>query len=163
MEGELDETAQTAGEHVAAAAAEPARAARARPSRPAELAPDAPQGVCANCSTPLQGPVCHQCGQLADEYHRPVRGLVGELIEGLLALDGRVARTLPNLLARPGRITRDYLKGRRARYMPPFRLYIVASLIFFLLVPGVDQVSGGLSYGAPGVSGAVPESKAVRA
>ena len=84
MEGELDETAQTAGEHVAAAA-EPARVARARPSRTAELAPDAPQGVCANCSTALLGPVRHQRGQLADEYHRPVRGLVAVLLLGALA------------------------------------------------------------------------------
>jgi hypothetical protein len=139
----LDEAAQTAAEHVAAAAAEPGRSARARPSRPAALEPDTPEGVCANCATDLQGPVCHRCGQLDDEYHRPVRGLVGELIEGLFALDGRVARTIPNLLGRPGRVTRDYLKGKRARYMPPFRLYIIASLIFFLLVPGIDQMSDG--------------------
>lgn len=160
MEDGLDEAAQTAAEHAAAAAAEPAREARARPSRPAELEPDAPQGVCANCATALQGPVCHQCGQLADVYHRPVRGLIAELIEGLFALDGRVARTVPNLMGRPGRITRDYLKGRRARYMPPFRLYIIASLIFFLLIPGIDQVSDGFTDGANGFSDAINEASA---
>jgi hypothetical protein len=153
----LDEAAQTAAEHAAAASVEPDGRARARPSRPAALEPDAPEGVCANCATELQGPVCHNCGQLADEYHRPVRGLVRELIEGLLALDGRVARTIPNLLARPGRITRDYLKGRRARYMPPFRLYIIASLVFFLLVPGLDQLTDGVSDGAAGFSDAMSE------
>ncbi len=134
---ELDEAAQTAAEHVAAAAADPSAGprARARPSRDAALSPDAEAGHCANCGTTLQGPVCHNCGQLADEFHRPVRGLLTEIVEGLFSLDGRVARTLPNLLLRPGRITREFLKGRRARFMPPFRLYIIASLIFFLLVP----------------------------
>jgi hypothetical protein len=134
---ELDEAAQTAAEHVAAAAADPSSGpgARARPSRAAALAPDAIEGHCANCGTKLQGPVCHNCGQLADEFHRPVRGLLTEIIEGLFSLDGRVARTIPNLLLRPGRITRAYLKGQRARFMPPFRLYIVASLVFFLLAP----------------------------
>ncbi len=159
----LDEAAQTAAEHAAAAAAEPGRGAKARASRPAVLAPETPDGLCANCETQLQGPVCHNCGQLADEYHRPVRGLLGELVEGLLALDGRVARTIPNLLGRPGRITRDYLKGRRARYMPPFRLYIIASLIFFLLVPGLDQASDGFSESAAGVSQAISEGGPTRA
>lgn len=161
----LDEAAQTAAEHAAATAADPGRAAKARPSRPAALEPDTPDGVCANCETQLQGPVCHVCGQLADSYHRPVRGLLGELFEGLFALDGRVVRTIPNLLARPGRITRDYLKGRRARYMPPFRLYIIASLIFFLLVPGLDQLGEGASVGADvsdAVSQAGPRGQVVR-
>lgn len=144
MSDGLDDAADVAAEHVAASAADPsARAAKARPSRKAELRPDVKEGHCANCNTKLQGAVCHHCGQLADEFHRPVRGLVGEIIEGLLALDGRVARTIPNLLLRPGRITRAYLKGQRARFMPPFRLYIVASLIFFLLVPLVaNSVTG---------------------
>ena len=134
---ELDQAAQTAAEHVAASAADPSAApgARARPSRDAALSSGALEGYCANCGTKLQGPVCHNCGQLADEFHRPVRGLLTEIIEGLFSLDGRVVRTIPNLLLRPGRITRAYLKGQRARFMPPFRLYIIASLVFFLLAP----------------------------
>ncbi|MEQ8406474.1 MAG: DUF3667 domain-containing protein [Oceanicaulis sp.] len=140
MNDDLEQAAQTAAEHGAAAAAAAGGAgARARPSRPAALEPDTPEGACANCETDLQGPVCHNCGQVADEYHRPVRGLLQEMIEGLTALDGRVARTLPNLLLRPGRVTRAYLKGARARFMPPFRLYIIASLIFFLLMPALDR------------------------
>lgn len=136
----LEQAAQTAAEHAAAAAAAAGGAARTRASRPAALAPDTPEGVCANCATRLQGPVCHQCGQVADVYHRPITGLIADVFDGLLALDGRVVRTLPALLLRPGRITRAFLKGRRARYLPPFRLYIIASLIFFLLIPGIDTV-----------------------
>ncbi|MGJ3230383.1 MAG: DUF3667 domain-containing protein [Oceanicaulis sp.] len=149
MNDDLEQAAQTAAEHAAAAAvAEGGRSARTRPSRPAALAPDTPEGICANCHTPLQGPVCHNCGQLADEYHRPARGLVFEIIEGLTALDGRVARTIPDLLLRPGRVTRAYLKGARARFMPPFRLYIIASLIFFLLAPGFDNLVEAIENGA---------------
>jgi len=150
MDGDgLEQTAQTAAEHgAAAAAAAGGGAARAKPSRPAVLSPDTPEGVCANCQTELQGPVCHQCGQVADGYHRPVHGLLGEVFEGLTALDGRVVRTLPALLLRPGRLTRAFLKGKRARYMPPFRLYIIASLMFFLLVPGVDNLADAVRSGA---------------
>jgi hypothetical protein len=137
----LDDAAEVAAEHVAASAADPsAPGARARPSRKATLRPDVEDGLCANCQTELKGAVCHHCGQLDDEFHRPVRGLLGEIIEGLFALDGRVARTIPNLLLRPGRVTRAYLMGQRARFMPPFRLYIIASLIFFLLVPALTSL-----------------------
>ena len=150
MDDGLDQAAETVTDHVAASAAEPGNKAKARPSRPAELEPDTPEGVCANCGTELQGPVCHNCGQHADAYHRPVRGLLGEIIEGVFSLDGRVARTIPNLLGRPGRVTRGFLKGHRARYMPPFRLYIIASLIFFLLAPGFDDWANGWGEGDMG-------------
>lgn len=150
MDDGLDEAAQSVTDHVAASAAEPDNKAKARQSRPAELEPDTPEGVCANCGTALQGPVCHNCGQHADAYHRPVRGLVSEIIEGVLSLDGRVARTIPNLLFRPGRVTRGFLKGHRARYMPPFRLYIIASLLFFLLAPGFDDLANGVGEGEIG-------------
>lgn len=153
MDGdELEQVAQTAAEHgAAAAAAAGGGPARAKPSRPAALSPDTPDGVCANCETTLQGPVCHNCGQVDDEYHRPVHGLASEIFEGLTALDGRVLRTLPALLFRPGRLTRAFLKGKRARYMPPFRLYIIASLIFFLLIPGFDGLADAMQSGANGL------------
>lgn len=153
MDDGLDQAAQTAAEHAAASAAEPGGRARARPSRPAVLSRDTPDDACANCATPLEGPVCHRCGQLDDEFHRPVRGLVGEILEGLVAFDGRVARTIPALIAQPGKITRAFLKGKRARYMPPFRLYIIASLIFFLVMPALDSAFDGAEFGgSPSVS-----------
>ena len=142
---DIDEAARIAAEHAAAAAAvAEGGTARAKPSRPAALTPDAPEGCCANCRTPLHGPVCHQCGQVDDEYHRPVRGLLTEVFEGITSLDGRVARTIPALLLQPGRVTRDYLKGRRARYMPPFRLYIIASLVFFVFASGLGGVGDAM-------------------
>jgi hypothetical protein len=152
MDGdELEQAAQSAAEHgAAAAAAAGGGPARAKASRPATLSPDTPDGTCANCETELQEPVCHICGQVDDEYHRPAHGLVAEIFEGLTALDGRVLRTLPALILRPGRLTRAFLKGKRARYMPPFRLYIIASLIFFLLIPGLDGlVDAAQSDGRP--------------
>jgi hypothetical protein len=57
--------------------------------------------------------------------------LLKEVSEVLTTLDSRLWRTLEFLLLRPGRLTADYLKGRRARYAPPLRLFLGASLIFF--------------------------------
>lgn len=131
MNDDLDVASEQAAAAIATAEAGPARV---RKSKPAFLASDVPEGHCTNCETELIGPVCHVCGQVNDVYHRPVLGLFKELLEGLFALDGRVSRTLPSLIYRPGRVTRQFLQGRRACFIPPFRLYIFTSLIFFLLV-----------------------------
>ena len=51
----------------------------------------------------------------------------------MLELDSRLWRTLIPLAVRPGQLTLDYLEGRRARFMPPFRMYLVLSIVFFLV------------------------------
>jgi hypothetical protein len=87
---------------------------------------------CANCGTTLQGPWCHECGQVGEDFHRSITHLVGEAFEGLLHFDGRLWSTLPRLLLRPGRLTREYLDGHRAPQIPPLRLFLVTLLIVFL-------------------------------
>jgi hypothetical protein len=62
-----------------------------------------------------------------------LREFLAEATEVVTHADSRVWRTLSPLLFRPGFLTREFLRGRRARYLPPFRLYIVASVLFFLL------------------------------
>jgi hypothetical protein len=92
----------------------------------------APPGTpCANCSTPLQGPWCHACGQLGEDFHRSWFHLVAESVEGLLHLDGRFWRTLPDLVLRPARLTRRYLEGHRVPQIPPLRLFLVVLLLVF--------------------------------
>ena len=54
-------------------------------------------------------------------------------MEDVLDLDSRFMRTIKPLLFKPGRLTRDYMEGRRFRYAPPMRLYIFSSIVFFLL------------------------------
>lgn len=94
----------------------------------------APPGLpCRNCNAVVNRRYCGQCGQLASNFHRPVWNLIAETVSDSLALDGRIARSLPALLFRPGRMTRDYLDGKRARFVPPFRLFLLCSLIFFTL------------------------------
>jgi len=89
---------------------------------------------CANCGAPLEGPYCFACGQYDDDLRRPIWALAGEVIEGLFSLDGRVLNTVPPLLWRPGHVTSRYLAGERARFVAPFRLYLIASLIFFVML-----------------------------
>ena len=104
--------------------------------RKAKHAPE-PGALCANCGAELAGPYCHVCGQDADNHHRSIGHLLWEGLEGLVHLDGRLAQTLPLLLFRPGKLARDQLEGRRARHVPPFRLFLISLLVFMFVLEGV--------------------------
>jgi hypothetical protein len=87
---------------------------------------------CLNCGTGLKGPFCYYCGQPDRNFMRFFPVLLRDLMEDLLDLDSRFMRTIKPLLFKPGRLTRDYMEGRRFRYAPPMRLYIFSSIVFFL-------------------------------
>jgi hypothetical protein len=88
---------------------------------------------CLNCGAHLRGQYCWQCGQRAQNRLISLWELLREAFGDLFELDSRLWKTVVPLLARPGLLTYDYLQGRRARYMPPFRMYLVLSLLFFLV------------------------------
>jgi hypothetical protein len=93
----------------------------------------APVEACRNCGTPLGGQYCADCGQRARSRLISIWELVRDAFGDLFELDSRLWRTLIPLTFRPGSLTRDYLMGRRARFMPPFRTYLVLSVVFFLI------------------------------
>ena len=92
-----------------------------------------PVEVCLNCGTTLDGQYYGNCGQRATSRLISVWELLRDAFGDLLELDSRLWRTLIPLTIRPGQLTRDYLEGRRARFMPPFRMYLVLSIVFFLV------------------------------
>ncbi len=89
--------------------------------------------ACLNCGTGLRGPFCYYCGQPDRNFLRFFPALLREFMEDFLELDSRFVRTMKPLLFKPGRLTRDYLEGRRFRYTPPMRLYLISSIAFFVI------------------------------
>ena len=88
---------------------------------------------CLNCGTRLRGQYCGTCGQRSRGRLISLWELISDAFGDLLEIDSRLWQTLIPLMIRPGRLTHDYLQGRRARYMPPFRMYLVLSLLFFVV------------------------------
>ena len=88
---------------------------------------------CLNCGADLLGQYCARCGQRASSRLISLWELVRDAFGDLLDIDSRLWLTLRPLLLSPGRLTLDYLQGRRARYMPPFRMYLVLSVVFFVV------------------------------
>ncbi len=92
-----------------------------------------PAEVCLNCGATLDGQYCGNCGQRAASRLISIWELLRDAFGDLLEFDSRLWRTLIPLMIAPGQLTRDYLRGRRTRYMPPFRMYLVLSIVFFLV------------------------------
>lgn len=88
--------------------------------------------ACANCGTALNGPFCSNCGQKAADTHRPFWWILGEFLDSVFGYDSRTFRTIWLLFAEPGEFTRRYNAGQRASLLPPFRLFVIATLVFFL-------------------------------
>lgn len=101
------------------------------PEEGAEMQEPPPR--CLNCDARLLGQYCGNCGQRAQGRFISVWELVRDAVGDLMDVDSRLWRTLYLLAFRPGRLTSEYLQGRRARYMPPFRTYLVLSLVFFFV------------------------------
>jgi hypothetical protein len=88
------------------------------------------ESACLNCGTVLIGSHCHQCGQHA-HVHRTMGAFFHDLAHGALHFEGKLWRTLPLLFWKPGRLTREYIDGRRASYVSPIALFLFSVFLMF--------------------------------
>jgi hypothetical protein len=76
---------------------------------------------------------CPECGQREIDPDPTLKEFLHELGEEVLHWDGKLGRTIRTLLTKPGELTREYLAGRRVRYVSPIRLYLTFSVLYFAL------------------------------
>lgn len=90
---------------------------------------------CLNCAQPLDTSeiYCHHCGQLNSTKRLTFEDFFQEFFSGIFAYDSRLYRTLRALLFKPGKISKDYIEGKRQRYANPYKFYLSVSIIFFIL------------------------------
>jgi hypothetical protein len=94
---------------------------------------------CLNCGAPLAGPYCHECGQQA-HVHRTLAAFFHDFLHGVLHFEGKIWRTLPLLVWKPGELTRNYIDGKRARFVSPVALFLFCVFLTF----AVMGLTGGL-------------------
>ena len=94
---------------------------------------------CENCGAEMSGPFCGVCGQHERSVIRFFGSVVAQIFDDIFGWDSRAGRTLLPLLFRPGFLTNEYFAGRRVHYVPPIRLYLFVSIIFFLLLSFVSD------------------------
>lgn len=90
---------------------------------------------CLNCGHPLRNGYrfCPSCGQ-STQKEENVQSLISHFLNDYFSFDSKIVRSVKPLIVEPGRLTLEYLAGKRIQYIPPFRLFIFLSIIFFLLL-----------------------------
>jgi hypothetical protein len=92
--------------------------------------------ACLNCGAPLVGSHCHACGQAA-HVHKTLAAFFHDLLHGVFHFEGKIWRTLPLLAWRPGKLTREYIDGRRASYVSPIALFLFCVFLLFATINAV--------------------------
>jgi len=85
---------------------------------------------CLNCETPLTGDFCHACGQRA-HVHRSLAAFFHDILHGVFHFEGKIWDTLPMLAWKPGELTRNYIEGKRMRYVSPIALFLFCVFLMF--------------------------------
>ena len=120
-------------------------ATKSRPFTPAaqDTADGSWQSACLNCAAPMSGPFCSRCGQRAIPPHPSLGELAGDAFGELSGWDGKLVETLRLLITRPGKLTKRFLVGQRARFVSPVRLYLGCSLVYFLVASAAPNLRPG--------------------
>ena len=87
---------------------------------------------CENCHAKVEGAYCSECGQSVESSLKYFWTVVLHLLDDIFSFDSRANRTILPLFFRPGFLTDEYIAGRRVHYVPPLRLYLFISIVFFL-------------------------------
>jgi hypothetical protein len=98
---------------------------------------------CLNCGTTVYGRYCHVCGQENIEPKESAWHLITHFFNDFTHFDGKFFSTLKDLLFKPGFLPKEYMRGRRAAYLNPIRMYIFTSFIFFLIFFSTFQINEG--------------------
>lgn len=102
---------------------------------------------CLNCGQPFSGDenFCSYCGQKNNVKKINFGTFINNLFSGFLSYDSRFWRTFIPLLTKPGEVSKEYIAGKRARFVNPFRLYLNVSIIFFLILGFSNRMDDGES------------------
>ena len=90
---------------------------------------------CLNCGVPLDmvDKYCHNCGQANTTKQLSFKDFFNEFFASIFSYDSRLRHTIIALLFSPGKISKEYINGKRVKYANPFRFYLSVSIIFFII------------------------------
>lgn len=90
---------------------------------------------CLNCGLVFEVPdeFCPRCGQENHERIKSLRLFLTDSFKDVVDIDSRLYRSVVPFLFQPGRLTNEYILGRRKHYVQPIRLYLIFSFIYFFI------------------------------
>ena len=103
------------------------------------------QTKCQNCGYEGIKKFCPECGQKNIQLKK-ITQLLSDFFDTFLSLDFRIFSTLKYLIFKPGFLTKEYWDGRREKYLPPLRLYLIISFLTFVILPFITQFTLGKGF-----------------
>ena len=94
---------------------------------------------CRNCGHEVPNLYCSYCGQSAKNIRVSFHSLIMDFLGDYFTFDSKLFRSVTPLFFKPGFLTRAFMQGKRVRYIPPLRLYIFSSIIFFLTIASITD------------------------
>ncbi|HEU5167221.1 MAG TPA: DUF3667 domain-containing protein [Chitinophagaceae bacterium] len=96
---------------------------------------------CLNCGATVLGRYCQVCGQENTEPKETFWHMFTHFFYDITHFDGSFFVTLKDLLFKPGFLSKEYMLGRRKKYLHPVRMYVFTSAVFFLVFFSMFHVS----------------------
>lgn len=103
--------------------------------------PERQEKDCLNCGTLVQGKYCHKCGQPNVIPRESFWAMITHFVYDITHFDGKFFDTVRIMLRKPGFLSLEYIKGRRASYLNPVRMYVFTSAFFFLVFFSISKTS----------------------
>lgn len=101
---------------------------------------------CLNCGAQLRGGYCHECGQKSKDIQLSFFKILKNFFDEVTFFDNKIFATLKLLVYHPAKLTQEYIDGKRMSYVPPFRIYLFLSSVYFIfaisnLKEGIDKIA----------------------
>jgi len=89
---------------------------------------------CLNCGHHVEDIYCSHCGQENIELKEDAWHMITHAIADYFHFEHKFFGTIKPLLFKPGKLTVDYVAGKRASFLHPIKLYIFISIVFFITI-----------------------------
>lgn len=98
--------------------------------------------TCLNCGHDLDHSdrYCPNCGQRNSNKELSLYQLLSEYFAGVFAYDSKLFSSIRLLISSPGKLSQEFLSGKRVRYVNPFRFFISISILFFILISSLLNI-----------------------
>lgn len=98
--------------------------------------------LCPNCENnfDINFDYCPHCGQKNKEVKLDFKYLINDFLAGSFNIDSKFVVSFKLLITKPAFLSKEFLKGKRTKYLSPLRMYLLVSLVYFTVLTLGDPI-----------------------
>ena len=91
------------------------------------------QHICKSCGNRFTGTYCNVCGEkIILPQDRSLRTFLSGILVALTFADSKFLKSLWLTVSKPGFLSREFVEGRRVKYLRPLSLFFLLNLVYFI-------------------------------